>query len=184
MQEPHSCAAIFTVVKYLKKLAAAWDSAEQVLLALLVILMVVLAALQIILRDFFGTGIFGADLILGMALLWLTMIGGLVATGAAKHINIDLISPFVPGRIQHVVRAVTNLFAALVCSILARAGWHYVLLQKEMGTADICGIPTWVYYMVVPACFALMALRFVLLAGIEILDVARPNAKSAEGPPA
>ena len=53
------------------------ELAEQVLLGLLVGAMVVLAALQILLRNAWGRGIAWADPFLGSAMLWITLLGAL-----------------------------------------------------------------------------------------------------------
>lgn len=150
----------------LKKAADTWARIEQALLAVLVSGMVLLSALQIILRNFFRGGLLWAEPILGGSLLWITMLGALAATGRVKHITVDLVAHLLPPRPRRAVLAVTSLFAAAVCSFLVPASIRFVSLQKEMGVMATAAIPQWVLYLVVPACFILLAFRFALQAAL------------------
>ena len=147
-----------------RRAAAAASAVETAVLAILVSGMVLLAAAQILLRNLFQSGFLWAEPLLGMCLLWLTMLGALAATGARKHIMIDLIGQLCPPRARAVVGRVTALFAAAVCALLARAGAAFCLLHKEMESGRILDIPEWVFYLVIPVAFGLMALRFLLQA--------------------
>lgn len=137
---------------------------ETVLLALLVSGMVLLAAAQIILRNFFQTGFLWADPLLGMGLLWLTMLGALAATGARRHIVIDLVSYFCPPRARAALQRVTALLASGICGGLTVAAARFCLLQKEMEPGRILHLPLWGYYLIMPVAFGLMALRFLVQA--------------------
>lgn len=148
----------------LRKAADRWGRIEQALLAVLVSGMVLLSALQIILRNFFHGGILWAEPILGASLLWITMLGALAATGRVKHITVDLVAHLLPPRPRRAVLAVTSLFAAAVCGFLVPASIRFVVLQKEMGVMATAAIPQWVLYLVVPVCFALLSFRFALQA--------------------
>jgi TRAP-type C4-dicarboxylate transport system permease small subunit len=150
----------------LSRLAAGWRAGEQVLLAVLVVGMVFVSALQIVLRNFFSSGIRWAEPMLGASLLWMTMLGALAATSGDRHITMDVVAQFLPPRGRAGVQALTSLFAAAVCGGLAAAGWRYVALQREMGGMALPSVPQWTIYVVVPVCFALMSLRFALHAGL------------------
>ena len=149
-------------VQKLERAAGAWRAFEQAVLAVLTIGMVILSALQIILRNFFHTGIDWAGPMLGASLLWMTMLGALAATGGRQHITVDMLSPFLSPRVREGVRVLTNLFAAVVCGLLGEAAVRYVLLQREMGGLAAPGVPQWTVYTIVPACLALLAFRFAL----------------------
>jgi TRAP-type C4-dicarboxylate transport system permease small subunit len=152
------------LISKFEKVASWWRVVEQTVLAVLVSGMVFLAATQIILRNFFGTGLSWAEPILGVALLWLTMIGALVATGARKHINIDLFSQLLSERRRWLVVVPVDLFAAVICTLLGLAAIRYVGLQQELEPALILNIPLWQYYKIIPVCLFLMSFRFAVQA--------------------
>jgi len=160
----------------LKKLAAVWDVLEQVLLGLLVGGMVVLSALQIVLRNFFQTGIAWVEPLLGSSVLWITMLGALAATGVRKHIKIDIASAVLPLRPREALLAITHLFAAAVCGLLSFASTRFVIIQREMGGNVLLNVPAWTVYSVMPVVFALIAFRFVLQAVIAFGVALGPRA--------
>jgi TRAP-type C4-dicarboxylate transport system permease small subunit len=142
--------------------------AETAAIALLVSGMVLLAAAQIVLRNFFRTGILWAEQALGMALLWLTMLGALAATGACRHISIDAVAHLLPTRPRRILAFVTGLFAAVVCGLLAAAGVRYCLFQRELDASRLLGAPLWTLQLVIPVCLGLMSLRFALHAVLRL----------------
>lgn len=144
-----------------RRLASGLAFLETAVLALLVTGLVLLAAAQILLRNLFHTGFLWADNLLGVGLLWLTMLGALAATGARRHIVIDLVGHFCPPPLRGVVARITALFAATICGVLAAAAVRFCQFQSEMETTRLLNAPLWVYYAIMPVAFALMTLRFL-----------------------
>ena len=147
-----------------RRVANVTTAVETALLAVLVSGLVLLAAAQILLRNFFQTGFLWAEPLLGMSLLWLTMLGALAATGARRHIVIDLVGHFCPPRLRAIVGRFTALFAAAICGLLTVAAVRFCLFQKEIETNRILDLPVWGYYLIIPIAFGLMTLRFLLQA--------------------
>jgi len=166
------------LLQKLQRAARLWDVLEQTLLGILILGMVVLSSLQIVLRNFFGTGIPWIDPVLGASVLWITMFGALAATGACKHIKIDLVSHLVPERPRAYITALTNVFAAVVCGVLVYAGFRYVVFQREMDDIMFLRVPSWTVYTVMPAGFLLVAARFLLQALVALIT---PVASREEG---
>lgn len=139
---------------------------EDWLLAILVLLLVVMAGSQIILRDFFSTGISWADPLMRQLVLWTGMLGALAAVRDEKHIALDVLNHFLSPLAQKIARIVTFGFAAAICAALA---WYcYVMLSVDYASATpssaFADIPAWIPETILPAAFGLMALRFVLRA--------------------
>jgi TRAP-type C4-dicarboxylate transport system permease small subunit len=144
--------------------AARWlERIETGLIAVLVLAMVVLAGAQIVLRNFFDSGLAWADPLLRAMVLWAAMLGALAAARDDKHIGIDFVAHFVHGRTRRVLRAISLLFAAGIAAGMAWYGVGLVGLDYG-GTNAIAGIPNWCIEAIIPAGFALMALRLALRA--------------------
>lgn len=139
---------------------------EDWLLAVLVLILVVLAGSQIVLRDFFHTGISWADPLMRQLVLWTGMLGALAAVRDEKHIALDVLQRFLSPLAQKIARILTFGFAAAICAALA---WYsYVMLDIDYSSATpssaFASIPAWIPETILPTAFVLMALRFVLRA--------------------
>lgn len=58
-----------------------------------------LAVMQILLRNFFDIGLIWLESYLRMQVLWLAMLGAMVATREGGHIRIDLLARFIQGKL-------------------------------------------------------------------------------------
>lgn len=142
---------------------------EDWLLALLVLALVGLAGAQIVLRIFFETGLSWADPFARTLVLWTGMLGALAAVRDERHIALDLLQKFLSPHAQRGVRFVTFGFAALICATMA---WYSVSLVtidyaeglQASGGSAWAAIRACLAETILPAGFALMALRFVVRA--------------------
>lgn len=159
------------------------DRVERWGLSLLMTALVVLAAVQILLRNVWHTGLQWAEPVLGMGLLWMTMLGALAATGLGRHLAIDLAAALLPRQWKQITARITSIFAIIVCLLLMNASIRFVGFQKEMRLGELLGLPVWMYYQVIPATFALMALRFLhrVLVPAAWLEAADRAASAEEG---
>lgn len=141
--------------------------AEDLLLALLLGSLLLLALAQIGLRVFFHSGLEWAEPVGRMGVLWLALLGALGATRARRHIAIDALPRILPPSWHRVAWAVSQLAAAVICALLAWYGWGMVLLEQEVPGLFVPGIPSWWPMLAFPAGFGLMSLRFLLSAFAE-----------------
>lgn len=137
------------------------------LLAAILIAMILVATTQILLRNFFDTGLTWAGPLLRAMLLWLGLLGAVVASHDNKHISIDLLSRFVPEAWQRRIRMLTSFFTALVCVVVAFHSTRFILDEFSYKTPSniAAGIPAWVVELIIPLAFTLIALRYFLLIG-------------------
>ena len=159
--------------------ARAVGAVERTVLAVLVAGMVLLSAAQVLMRNVWHTGWPWVEPLMGMALLWMAMLGALAATGRGRHIAIDLASALLPRALAAQAARVSSVAAAVVCGILAYASWRYVSFLADMETNPLLGIPQWKYYGVIPAAFGLMALRFAVRAFVPAAWLAEDAAADA-----
>jgi len=136
---------------------------EDWVLTILVVLMVVLAGGQIVLRNVFHSGIAWAEPVLNVLLLWSAMLGAVVATREDQHIGLDFIGRFVHGVPLRVVRFIALSFAAVFCAYLAWFSYGmFADTYMDRSSSLSAGIPAWLEQAILPVGFGLMALRFFI----------------------
>ena len=150
----------------LVKLAIVLRWVGNALLVGLFLTMLLVAALQVIAREF-GFGLYWGDDLVRMAVLWVTMVGAVVAIGDSKHIRIDLIDRFLTELARRIVWTISCLGTAVICAVfgyysLDMVGWDYV-----DGTPGVGQAPAWVFETVIPGSAFLMACRFTLQAFLK-----------------
>jgi TRAP-type C4-dicarboxylate transport system permease small subunit len=136
---------------------------ENTLLALLLTVMVILAVGQIVQRNLFDSGFVWTDEFLRILVLWLTVIGALVASRTDQHIRMDVLVRFVPVRVQLPLRRIIFALTAAVCGTLAWHGYHFVRIEAEFGSVLLGQYPSWWFQAVIPVGFALISWRYILL---------------------
>jgi TRAP-type C4-dicarboxylate transport system permease small subunit len=135
---------------------------EQTLLVTFLGFMIGIAFLQILLRNFFSTGLDWGDSLVRNLVLWTGFIGATLATKEGKHINIDLVSRWLPSLGKNVVTLITHLFSFFVCCGLTYAALKFIKNEVQMGNITFLDIPAWIPEMILPLTFGLMTFRFGL----------------------
>ena len=141
---------------------------EDALLVVILAAMVALSATQIILRNLFDSAILWADPILRVAVLWVGMIGAMVATRSDKQISVDALSRFLPGRWKARVRVVTDLFTAVVSAVVAWHAYRLVLDDRAAAVTTVAFLPMWFFEVILPIAFAVIAFRYLLFAIVHL----------------
>ena len=148
----------------LSRLDRAGRLAEDALLVALLTGMILLAAGQIVLRNFFDVGFIWGDEALRMLVLWLAVAGAVAASRSDKHINIAVLDRFLPGRFGAAKDLLIHLFTAVICGIVA---WHSLLFVRtshEFGDVLLGQVPAWILQAVLPVGFGLICYRYALFA--------------------
>ncbi len=137
---------------------------EDALLVIGVFALVGLAAWQILARNLWSGGETWAEPLLRALVLWLGVLGAMVATRDGGHIRIDLLGRLLPPRWAALNARLIHLLSAAVCALLAYHGARLVQMDFSDGTPAFAAVPAWVVELILPVGFALMALRFALQA--------------------
>lgn len=145
-----------------EKLDEAIDRIETILVVIFLSAMMILAFLQIFLRNVFTTGLAWGDVIVRNLVLWIGFIGATLATREGKHINIDVISRSLPPSMRIFVEFGIHLFSSFICGLLTYASLKFIKNEAQMGTTTLLGISIWVLEIILPVTFGLMAFRFAL----------------------
>jgi len=137
---------------------------EDLLLGLVLSGMILLASSQILLRNLWEYSIPWGDPGLRLMVLWITLLGAMAATRDHNHIRIDLLSRYLPHSLKRIAGRISDLFAALVCALLAWHAARFVLFEMEDGSRFLDLMPLWPLQLVMPVGFGIMALRLLLSA--------------------
>jgi TRAP-type C4-dicarboxylate transport system permease small subunit len=138
--------------------------AEDTLLLLILISMIMLAGAQIFLRNFFDYSLFWGDEMLRLMVLWLTVAGGLAASRMDKHISIEVLDRFLPTRFQIPVKVIIDLFTSAVCALFSWHSARFVMGSYEFGDTLLGNAPAWILQIILPIGFGLMAYRHLVFA--------------------
>ena len=164
-----------------------WDQTlgriEKITLCAMLSVMILVAFLQIILRNVFSSGISWGDPLVRYLVLWVGFIGASVATKEGKHITIEIFSRWFSSRGNQYLKAISNLISALVCGLLVYAGWTFVSNEAQMGGTTFLQIPLWIPQIIIPITFAMMTLRFGLRCWAEMAAIFASGNPSKHGKP-
>ncbi len=139
------------------------------MLATVLLTMVALVFLQVVLRQFFNTGISWADVASRHMVLWIAFLGAMLATRSRQHISIDLLTRLMHRKARNALRFMLDIAACVVCAFLAVAAVKLVIQERAMGTIPFLGIPLWVIQLIIPLGFTMMAIEYALGVMLDIL---------------
>jgi TRAP-type C4-dicarboxylate transport system permease small subunit len=160
-------------MKYLRRLDHVIATAETILLVALLGTMILLDFVQVILRNFFSSGILWADTFLRQMVLWVAFLGASLAVQERKHINIDVLTRFMPDHGKRIAHIATDLFAALVCFAFFKASLAFISSEIANSTILLLNIPTWYFELIIPVGYGMLAFRFLIKTIDDVLKLKR-----------
>ncbi len=138
--------------------------------------------LQVILRNFFNTGISWAEIAGRNAVLWIALLGAMLATRSRQHLSIDAITKLLPHKPRNTLRIFLDIFAAIVCFFLAQAAFTFVLGEKMMDTELFLGIKSWMVQVIIPFGFGMMCIEYCIGVVLDILRIFDPTISKRHAP--
>jgi TRAP-type C4-dicarboxylate transport system permease small subunit len=148
---------------------------EQTLLVAFLGFIILIAFLQIVLRNFLSTGLDWGDSLVRNLVLWIGFIGATLATKEGKHINIDVVSRWLPSFGKNMVALITHLFSFFVCGGLTYAALKFIKNEVQMGNRTFLELPAWVPELILPVTFILMTFRFGLRSFKNLSEIGKRN---------
>ncbi len=139
--------------------------AEDTVLFAVILGLIALPLIDAVARPFGSFYVPGGARLLRHGVLWLSFLGGLLATRERKHLHLSTSELLPEGRARDALRVVVHGLAATITALLAKASWAVVAVNRETAESLAFGLPAWVSEMVMPVGLGLIALRFVLQAG-------------------
>lgn len=146
----------------LKKIIFFAHRFEDGALVLALISMLLMALLQILLRNLFDSGFLWAESFLRILVLWIAMLGAMVATREGHHISIDLLSNVLKPGFFVPLRFASLAFASAISFTTAYYCIEFIGYEYIDGTIAFAKVPVWVCMSILPVGFGVMGLRFLL----------------------
>lgn len=152
----------------MRRLLRVLHGIEDFFLVILLSAMIGFAVTQIVLRNFFDSGISWADPLLRLLVLWVGLTGAMVATRQDHHISINVVSRMLPRHWQLATRLIVDLFSGSVSAIIAYHAGRFVQMDQEAGTIAFAEIPAWWCELIIPIAFGVIALRYAVYFVLHI----------------
>lgn len=146
------------------------EKIESYLIVLILSLMILLSFGQMVLRNLFDMGIVWGDTLLRQWVLWLGFLGASIAVKHNKHICIDVFSNLSSPFWKRTIRAFSRFSAGIISFFLTWAAWSFMQFEKESQSTLFLDIPVWIFQIILPYSFLLIAIRFII-SGFETVFI-------------
>ena len=148
----------------MKKIHALLLKLETYLLSTLLISTILIAVGQIILRNLLDIGLFWAESTLRVSVLWVVLLGAMLASRENEHIAIDFFVHKMNAKTKRFIKKLTDLFSALLCFIMAYYSVIFVQSEYQEGSLAFAFIPNWFCEAIIPFTFFIIAIRYLTSA--------------------
>ncbi len=170
----------------LRRFESALVKAESFLLVAILSVMVVMSFSQVIMRQFFGTGLLWGDTFLRHLVLWVGFLGAALATAEGKQFSWDIGVNLLKPRPKAAANILAHLATAAISILLTQAAWEFC---KEFGKDKLFDIgntevPTLVFSIILPIGFGLVCLHTLIKAAYAVAELRDPRSapkKKEEG---
>ena len=160
---------------YFKQVQAFLYRVENGILVTVLLSMLAMAVLQILMRNLFESGIVWGDILVRILVLWVGLVGAMVASRQGNHINIDILSRYLPKQAKNTIKSAVEFFTAAVCSVAAFYTWRFVKIEFEEGGMAFAQVPIWVCEAIIPLAFIVIALRYFTLSLFTFLQITKSS---------
>lgn len=137
---------------------------ETFILVATFLVVLIIAVTQIFLRNVFDMGIIWADTFLRISVLWLGMMGALVASRNNRHISMNLGQKYLSEKNLHFVKIIIYFFTAVICFIITWFGINLIIMEYEEAGIAFANIPIWLTVSIIPIAFFIMGMRYLSLS--------------------
>lgn len=120
------------------------------------------AVFQVVSRNLFDAGFAVGDELVRMAVLWLTMVGSMVAAREKKHIRIDILERFLPMKAKQWVSRIVDFLTGSICLAIAYYSIDFIKWEMVDQTVGVGSIPAWILELIIPIAALVMAIRYYL----------------------
>ena len=133
------------------------------LLGCLMLVGVALSFANVVARYVFGYAIYWAEEVLVFIAIWGVFIGMAAAAYERAHLNMDLFSNGISGRLKLALNAAMTATLLACCGFMLAQSWQVVSLFYQSGSVSVsAGVPKWIPHSAVLAGFALTAIAVLV----------------------
>jgi TRAP-type C4-dicarboxylate transport system permease small subunit len=137
---------------------------ENALLILFLLSIIVLAVVQIVMRNFFDAGLFWAESYLRTSVLWIALLGAMIGSRNGEHLSIDFFVHKLTEKSRTVIQRLTDLFTALLCFGMTYYSSLFLYSEYQDGSKAFAVVPNWLCEIIIPITFAVIAGRYLVAA--------------------
>ncbi len=148
---------------------------EEILLVSLLLTMIGMAVAQIVLRNLFDSGIVWGDSLVRVLVLWIGLVGAMVATRTDNHIRIDMISRYLPDPVKPFTTLAVHGFTALVTAAMAWFSLKFVRMEMADNLMAFARVPAWMCEVIIPLAFGVISLRYTLFSITRLIQLISPK---------
>lgn len=152
------------------------------MLLISVIVLLLFAFLQVVLRNVFDSGIHWADVFNRLLVLWIGIFAATIAAKENRHLSLEVLTKFLPDRAKPIVSMFVNIFVGVVTAYLTYYSYLFFQDQLMYEANDLLftGVPKAYFSIIFPIGFGLICFRYFvkLLEGVYKFaggDVAYPE---------
>lgn len=143
---------------------------EDTLTAVILLSMIALAVVEIVLRNFFSISLTWIDPLLRNGVLWIALLGTMVASRRDEQIRIDVASHYLPESVQRWLSVLLDLVTAGICLAVAWFSANYVLNDVMEYEGIAFGVvPAWLLQIIIPIGFISIGVRYFVLFVLNLL---------------
>ena len=153
------------------------------LLVIFFVLMLGIAALQVLLRIFFHTGLLWGDIAARHMVLWVGFFGAYMATREDKHFHIDVLTRFLSPRLKGWFAALSDLFAVVICYFMLQASMTFIDVGMDADSMLFLQVSQRAAAYIVPIGFGLIMLQFLFRMIESVAAAMRGESPGGGGSP-
>jgi len=150
------------IINWLNKFHQLLLKTEKTLLVVLFVAMVIISVMQIMMRNFLGSGLIWAEPLARIIVLWITLMGAMIASRHNQHIAIDVVVKKLSDRFRIITIRISSIFTATICFVVAWYSFQFVLEEYKYGGIVFANIPNWICEAIIPVAFFVIAIRYLI----------------------
>lgn len=144
---------------------------ETGLLITLLLSLILIAVVQIIMRNVFDSGLFWAESYIRISVLWMALLGAMIGSRHHEHLAIDVFIHKLNEKHRAIIERITHSFSGVLCFIITYHSGLFVQSEYQDGGIAFAGIPNWACELIIPITFFVIGGRYLIAAIFNLVQV-------------